>query len=93
MLSISRKCAALVESVRTQFLSLRHFYPVKRSPHADAGLKRQGTGRFWRKPLDRDAGKLGFKRSLSAIFLPGSGLQSFWYGWYRAVIKGNSQTR
>ncbi len=79
---------ARLESVYTakpyrgfESLPLRHFYPVERSPHADAALKRQGTARFGREPLNCDVGTLGFERSLSALFLSTSGLRPFWYGF------------
>lgn len=71
---------AKVEKVGPQFLSLRHFYPVERSPRAHTGLKRQVTARFGREPLDCDAGTLGSERSLSALFLSTSGLDPRHYG-------------
>lgn len=69
------------EKVRGQALPLRHFYPIERSPRADAGLKRQGTARFGRRPVDCDAGTLGSERSLSALILSTYGLRPFWYGF------------
>ena len=68
------------EKVRRQVHFLRQFYPVERSPRADAGPKCQGTARFGREPLDCDVGKRSAERSLSALFLSTFGLYLLRYG-------------